>query len=255
EYLKEHAPMTAQPPAAWPVDLLLWFHYPSTPFAEAFRHLRTNIYYSDESHGPQVLLFTSPCPGDGKTLCTLQLASALAADGKRVLVIEADLRRPSLHLFLGEQSEPGLGDLPARDDITRPIEGWFGSFDCVMAGAPTESPAELLSGARFGELVRQARNAYDFVLIDSPPFPLVSDALIVAMHADRVFSVVRPHNTRRVAAREHLQRLSAASRRHAVVINDTSAGDAYDNYGTVRSAGRRRLRKGLLAVRTGAAGN
>ena len=228
--------------------------YPSAPFAEAFRHLRTNIYYSDESHGPQVLLFTSPCPGDGKTVCTLQLACSLAADGKRVLVIEADLRRPSLHLFLGEQSEPGLGDLPARDDITRPIQGWFGSFDCVMAGAPTESPAELLSGARFGELVRQARNAYDFVLIDSPPFPLVSDTLIVAMHADRVFSVVRPHNTRRAAAREHLQRLSAASRRHAVVINDTSAGDAYDNYGNPRPAARGRLRRGgLLAMAEGGA--
>ena len=216
--------------------------YPSTPFAEAFRHLRTNIYFSDESQSPQVLLFTSPSPGDGKTVCTLQLASALAADGKRVLVIEADLRRPSHHRFLDAQSGPGLGDLPVRDDIVRPVRGWFGSFDSITAGAPTDSPAEVLSSPRFGELVRQARGAYDFVLIDSPPFPLVSDALIVAMHADRVFSVVRPQNTRRAVAREHLQRLSAASRHHAVVINDTSAGDAYGNYAKYSTYGMQGLR-------------
>ena len=169
-------------------------------------------------------------------------------------MIEADLRRPSHHLFLDEKSEPGLGDLPVRNDITRPVEGWFGSFDSVMAGAPTDSPAEVLSSARFGELVRQARNVYDFVLIDSPPFPLVSDALIVAMHADRVFSVVRPQNTRRAVAREHLQRLSAASRRHAVVINDTSAGDTYGNYGNPRPAARGRLRRGRSAVGDGGQG-
>ena len=208
--------------------------YPSSPFAEAFRHLRTNIYYSDASRSSRVLLITSPCPGDGKTVCTLQLASALSADGKRVLVIEADLRRPSHHLFLKQKSEPGLGDLSVNDHIVRAIHGWFGTFDSILAGAPSDRPAELLSSASFGELIRQARNVYDFVLIDSPPFPLVSDALIVAMHVDRVLSVVRPGNTRRTVAREHLQRLSAASRLHSVVINDTSAAEAYSNYGSYR---------------------
>lgn len=207
------------------------------PFAEAFRHLRTNLYCADRSKEDQVVLLTSPSPGDGKTLCTFALASALAADGRRVLVIGGDMRRsaalaplPQKHRGAGAlQPQPqGLSNILRRrshwTDVVRNVP-WTrtvpsaATFDLIPAGECPPSPAELLSNPQFRELLADVRQSYEMVLIDSPPFPLVSDALIMAMNVDRVLTVMRPHNTHRRPAEEHLQRLAALGIRHGVVIN------------------------------------
>lgn len=198
---------------------------PASPFSEAFRHLRTNIYYSESGISSRVVLITSPCPGDGKTLCTLSLAAALVADKKRVLVIEGDMHRPTHHRLLNQSKELGLSSLLTRTDIIRTIESQGGTFDAVVAGTVPPSPADLLSSPQFGGLVNYGRDSYDFVLIDSPPFPLVSDAFIIARHVDHVITVVRPQNTRRDATDEHLRGLSASARKHSLIINDIDASN------------------------------
>jgi tyrosine-protein kinase Etk/Wzc len=210
---------------------------PASPFAEAFRHLRTNLYCADRSKEDQVVLLTSPSPGDGKTLCTFALASALASDGRRVLVIGADMRRsaaagaalPQRSTGSLQPQPQGLSSVLRRrshwSDVVRSVPwnrtGATGAsaFDLIPAGECPPSPAELLSSPQFRALLSDVRQSYEMVLIDSPPFPLVSDALIMAMNVDRVISVMRPHNTHRRPAEEHLQRLAALGARHGVVVN------------------------------------
>jgi tyrosine-protein kinase Etk/Wzc len=215
---------------------------PSSPFAEAFRYLRTNIYFAAGARDEKIVLITSPSPGDGKTLCTLSLAAAFAADDKQVLVIEGDMHRPSWHTLFQHTPQVGLSQVLAQQvswkDVVRSVSTGCGAFDTITAGVVPPSPAELLSSPHFQRMLQEARAIYDFVLVDSPPFPLVSDALIMSMHVDRVLTVLRLQNTRRRAAEEHLRRLSAASARYGIVLNDadTPASDEPYGYGSQPNA-------------------
>ena len=208
---------------------------PRSGFSEAFRHLRTNIYYAMQASEEKVLLIASPSPGDGKTLCTLALAAALAADDKQVLVIEADMHKPSHHGPFSPGERSGLSSVLSRhlhwNQAIRRMRTRAGTFDVIGAGPMPPSPAELLSGSQLRVLLDEARKSYDFILIDSPPYPLVSDALTLSRHADRVISVLRPRNTQRRPAEEHLRRLSSVAARFGVVINDADATDVYGGYG------------------------
>ena len=196
-----------------------------SPFSEAFRHIRTNVYYSGSHRAGNAILITSPFEGDGKTLCTLSLAAALAADGKKVLVVEGDMHNPTHHVLLGDSnSSHGLSDLLTRqahwNDVVRLVRTTGGSFHAIPAGAIPPSPAELLSSRQFGALMSYAKKRYEFVLIDSPPFPAVVDSLIMSLHADRVLSVLRLQNTPQHVAEEHIRRLSASTPHFGVIIND-----------------------------------
>ena len=228
------APAAAEPGAgALPFDVFAT--EPHSPFAEAFRHLRANIYYSSPSKDDKVILITSSNQGDGKTLCTLSLAAALVADGKKVLVIEGDMHRPIHHTLFGEPQHPGLSSVLTRQvewaQALRVIHTAFGTFDAVTAGAVPPSPNELLSSPQFAALVTQAKKNYDFLLIDSPPFPLVSDALVISMLADRVLSVLRLNNSARGAVEEHIRRFSASTPRYGVIMNGVAAPFANGAYG------------------------
>jgi tyrosine-protein kinase Etk/Wzc len=198
----------------------------SPGFAEAFRHLRTRVY-CDGAVANNVVVVTSAGPGDGKTTCVISLAAALAADGKRVLVIEADLHRPSLGELLPVKRGAGLGDLLTGEatwsDVVTSAPVGNRAFDVIAARAVRRDSAELLAGPRFAEILDRARSQYDFVLIDSPPFPLLSDALILSLQAGRLISVLRLGTTGRRAAEEHLQGLAVATARHGVIINDAVA--------------------------------
>ncbi|HXJ23393.1 MAG TPA: hypothetical protein VMT03_24480 [Polyangia bacterium] len=180
-------------------------------FAESFRHLRASVYRMGANRRDvKVLLMTSPMPGDGKTLCTLSLAVALVADGKRVMVIEGDMHRPSHHRLFKQSPDVGLSSLPRRSDIVRTVSTCVGNFDAITAGSPSgQAAAELLSRREVGNLIAFARQNYDFVLVDSPPFPLLSDALILSRYVDGVVSIIRLQNTRRRAAEEHIRRFLA----------------------------------------------
>ena len=227
------AAIPQQPPGAGALQ-------PAPALAEAFRHLRTGLY--QDGPGGQVVVITSPSAGDGKTLCTLSLASALAADGKRVLVLEADMHRPSMARLL---------DLPRGGDLGDLLTGrqtWLGvvqsppvnntSFEIVPVHTPCPDSAELLSGRRFSELLAHVRTVYDFVLLDTPPFPVLSDALILSLRADRVLSVIRLGNTSRQATEKHLQGLAASPARHGVIVNGADTDQAAQAYYLTRPSGR-----------------
>lgn len=205
--------------------------FESLGFAEAIRTLRTNLYHSLAGPQGRVILITSPAPDDGKTTLTLCLAGALAADDKRVLVIDADLRKPSHYQLTGHKPDGGLGELLAHDEPheprkidAHPVMLSHGQFDALDAGF--DLSAELLASQRFGAFLIRARDEYDYVLLDSPSFPPAADALVLASRADFVLSVVRRGNTPRVRAEEHVRALASRAHGHAVIVNDSDAASA-----------------------------
>ncbi len=192
-------------------------------FLESFRMLRTHLYRASVPGVGKVVLFTSPNAGDGKTTCTLALAAMLAADGKRVLVIDADFRKRN-------QAVPpdacfGLREVLSGEsswvDAICTVPASAGVFYVLASGGNAEP--ELLSGPRMAELLREARSRCDFVLLDAPCFPRASDALVLAMLSDVVLSVFRMQNSSRKVAVEHLRGLSSVAPAYALVVNDVGA--------------------------------
>jgi tyrosine-protein kinase Etk/Wzc len=192
-------------------------------FTEAFRALRANLYRAGASGLGRVLLITSPNAGDGKTTCALALAAALAADGKRVVLIDTDLRKPNQPPPPGPRDAeiPGLGDVlrgqHAWNEALRQVRVPFGQFYSIAAGGSTAP--ELLSSPNMSELLGQLRQHCDFVLLDAPTFPAASDAMVLAPSADGVLSVLRLDNTARKAALDHLRGLTMSARSFGVVLN------------------------------------
>jgi Mrp family chromosome partitioning ATPase len=195
-------------------------------YVEAFRSLRTNLYRALPGEHGKVLLVTSAEPRDGKTNCALSLASMLAADNRRVLVVDADVRRPTHHNLLNVPQEPGLSDVVQHSAATwresiRTMCLASGAFDSICAGQ--NASAELLSDERFSRFLVQARSHYDFVVLDGPSYPAVSDPLVLAPLCDFVLSVVRLGHTSRRLAEEHLAGMFNVARGYAVALNDVQA--------------------------------
>jgi len=203
-------------------------------FIEAMRTLRANLYYLGPTDGGTVLLFTSPSSGDGKTTCVLALASMLAADGKKVLLVDADLHKPTHHKLL-LSSDPVLPNKDKQEPIepasygwasgAQPISGSFGTFHSLRAH--DNSPAEILSGSEMERFLGQMRAAYDYILFDCAAYPLVSDALILAGHADLCVSVLRLNKTKRQHATDHLRGLARSLVPQAVIVNDAGSLQSY----------------------------
>lgn len=161
---------------------------------EAFRVLRTNMEFMS-GNGTEVILLTSFNPGSGKTFLTVNIAASLAIKGKRVLVIDGDLRHGSLSSYIGS---PGIGlsDYLAKrtDDlkgVIHKVDVQYASLDMIPVGTMPPNPTELLSGEYMRELVTEMRARYDYIFIDCPPVDIVADTQILEKVTDRTFFVVR----------------------------------------------------------------
>jgi tyrosine-protein kinase Etk/Wzc len=242
--LGTNAALSAQPLTLLASDM-------RSPLAEAFRLLRTNLYYSGSRDRDKALVVTSSGPGDGKTVTTLCLAAILAADGKRVLVVDGDMRKPSHHILLQQPQQPGLSGILTGEvhwtEAVNTVKTPFGDIAAISTGITPPNPAELLSSPHLAPFLAEAREKYDFILLDSPPFPLVSDALVLSHAVDRVLSVIRIGVSHRRVAEEHVQRLAAATPHYGCVINDVPASGSYGygygyGYGSDGSSSKRKGR-------------
>jgi capsular exopolysaccharide synthesis family protein len=202
---------------------------PDSDYAEAFRMLRTNLYLYEERNVGQVVVLTSPCQEDGKTTCALALAGILAADARDVLLIDGDLRKPSHHQLLGRPLEPGLRTVLAGEcdwqSTVAPVTARMGEFFAVTSGEL--AAPELLSNSALRTFLEHARRRFDYIIVDTAAFPLVSDALVLAMQADMVLSVLRLQNTTRKLAAEHLLRLSRVAPHFGVILNGVAPRATY----------------------------
>jgi capsular exopolysaccharide synthesis family protein len=187
-------------------------------FAEAFRIVRTNVLFSYDANvltngAGRSIVVTSTAPGEGKTLVATNLAVGLALAGQRVLLVDADMRRPRVHEVFNQNQAPGLSELVGGHakaiDTIQPshVKGlWL-----LPSGAIPANPAELLSSRQFKTLLKTLGTHFDWVIIDSPPIMAVTDASVIAHCAGGVLFVVAADRTSRPAATKALEQLDAAT--------------------------------------------
>jgi capsular exopolysaccharide synthesis family protein len=230
---------------------------------EGFRVLRTNIEFLDVDNPPKVLLVTSALPQEGKSTVATGLAAAYAVAGKRTLVVECDLRRPTLATRTGISATPGLSDylvgraepqqvLQSIAPPSGPANGNEAStmtaavpFVAITAGSPSPQPAELLRSKRCSEFLAQVRDAYDVVLLDTCPLLSVADTLELLPAADAVIICVRASKTTRDQAKAAKAALAHFPTRPSGVVltgarsHDAGAYPGYYSYGYVYGSTRR----------------
>jgi capsular exopolysaccharide synthesis family protein len=170
------------------------------PITEAYRTLRTNITYSRPEQTLKTLVFTSPTPGDGKSTTAANLASTLAHQGHRVVLIDGDTRRGTLHQVFGIPRDPGLsnalvGITPIDECIHHIDLAEFGTLDLIPSGVLPPNPSELFGGRRMIEFIKEMEHRYDVVLFDSPPVTLVTDAAILGTMTNGVVLISRAGHT------------------------------------------------------------
>lgn len=207
---------------------------PRSAFSESYRSVRTALQFSTDRGVPKVLLVTSAGPAEGKTTTALTLARNFAQMGKRVLLIEADLRDPSLYKVLGLRTGVGLSNLLAGEQKMAEaiLNTEQARLKVILAGPLPPNPAELLSGSRLVSLLTIAAGNYDQVIIDGPPVMNIADAQILANAADGTMLVVHSGKTRITTAQAAIKRLQAA-RAHIVgslltQYDSKVAGHGYD---------------------------
>jgi capsular exopolysaccharide synthesis family protein len=203
----------------------------NSALAESIHATLTSILYAGQGGRTgdfaQVLVFSSPAPREGKTTITTNLAVALAEIHKRVVLIDADLRRPRLHHIFDLENDKGMVELLRR---TEPLNGSLDghvrataipNLSVMPAGRSGPGDPTLLHSARLAEIVKICRAQYDVVIIDTPPMMTMADARVVARHGDGVVMVVRAHQTSRDSLRDACRRFSEdGTRVLGAILND-----------------------------------
>jgi capsular exopolysaccharide synthesis family protein len=209
---------------------------PQSQMAESYRALRTSLLLTSLGAPPKVILVTSALPQEGKTTTSMNTAIVLAQKGSRVLLIDADLRRPSVHKALGMGPRTGLsnvltGSAQLHQAIVRST--LIPTLYIMTAGTPPPNPAELLASSNMRDVLNELREQYDHIVIDTPPTLSVTDAVLLSTNADSVVLVIRSGQTTRQAlrrARDLLVRVNA--RIAGVLLNaaDLKSADYYYYY-------------------------
>ena len=210
---------------------------------EAFKRLRTNlaINFPEEDESCHMIGVTSPQPSDGKSTISVNLAYSLAELGKKVLLIDADMRRSSLHEKLDVDKEPGLSELLRNsNDIHATLKQYRGTkettFDILTAGSIPGNPSELLNSKRMGTLLSTLAKSYSYIVVDLPPIGAVIDAVSLAGRLDGMLVVVRENTCPRSLLDECMQQLDYAGVKVlGFVVNGAMEGSGkkyqYGKYG------------------------
>lgn len=202
-------------------------------FPEAYRDLRTALRLYRRGDGCQVIGVVSCGPGEGKTTIAAFLATSMAEADIRVLLIDGDLRRPTLHTLINEEGDRGLGSLLSGDaNDCVPMPTALPKLDFMSAGKCFANPAELLQSRQLPELMAHWRTLYDYIIIDTSPLALVSDALLFGEHTDGLLLVVRDQVSRKDVLRQAREVLAPlAGRLLGCVYNGDASYRSRDGYG------------------------
>lgn len=186
-----------------PSSALVTLRDPSSMAAEAYRTLRTNIQFSSLDKPIQTLLATSTAPDEGKSTTLANLAVTIAQAEQRVILVDCDLRRPSVHTLFGVPNEQGLTTaILTQGEGPLPLQATsVPGLSLLTSGPLPPRPADLLGSRRMEQLIEQLRNLADIVLFDTPPVVAVTDAAVLATRVDGVLLVLQAGQTRRDRAR------------------------------------------------------
>ena len=217
-----------------PLDVhLVVFHRPMGTIAEAYRHLRTNVLSHHEDDPPRCIIVTSAISGEGKTTTACNLAISISQTGRKVLLVNADLRRPKLHQLFALKHEKGLAGFltgSATIDEVRQREV-LENLDIVASGETPHSPSELLGSNKMKEFIQSMKKEYDIVLIDAPPLLVVTDAAVLLREAEGVLIVASAGTTRvnaLMSASELV--LNQGAKTLGVVLNNFDIRDPFSRY-------------------------
>ncbi|MFX3632353.1 MAG: CpsD/CapB family tyrosine-protein kinase [Candidatus Pristimantibacillus sp.] len=180
-----------------------------SPVSEAYRMLRTNIQFSSVDVAIKVLMVASAQAGEGKSTVICNLAIAYAQEGKRVLLIDADLRKPSIHRIFNQTNRLGLSNILSSQNSLQEVvkETFVENLDLITSGPTPPHPAEMLGSMKMKSLLEELRESYDMVLFDTPPILAVTDGLIVSSLCDGVVIVIHSGKVKKVHVRKAKEKL------------------------------------------------
>ena len=183
---------------------------PRSPIAEAYRSLRTNLQFASVDYPIHTLLVTSPSPGDGKTSVSANLGIVMAQSGRRVALVDADLRRPNIHKVMEIPNRKGITTLfvqpnPVLDGSLQPTS--TPNLWGITAGEVPPNPSELLGSAKMFDIISKVQERVDLVIVDTPPIMAVTDSAVLSPRVDGVILVVKPEKTNLGAAKQAVAQL------------------------------------------------
>lgn len=196
---------------------------PRSPISESYRALRTNIEFSSIDEQLQVLMVSSAGPGEGKSTTITNLAVTFAQSEKRVVLIDADLRKPTAHHTFSISNRYGLSSVISQQcSLEEAIQmSDIPNLDVITSGAIPPNPAEMMNSKRMTLIIEKLRQMYDIILIDTPPLLAVTDAQIVATKSDGVILVVDQGKVKREIASKAVKNLESVNARIlGVVLNN-----------------------------------
>lgn len=205
----------------------------NSPQEEAFRRLRTNILTFDHGRPLQTLLLASAEPDEGKSTVVANLACSLAKSGRKVIVVDADLRLPTLHKIFDLPNEEGLSSVLRQEvPLNQAVRNTnFPGLQVLTSGPLPPNPAELLGSTQMTVLMKQLEQQFDMILLDSPALLAVTDAAVLAPAVDGVVLVVRRAQSRQEAVRSaHQQLINVKARSVGVVVNRAEQDGSYHYY-------------------------
>ena len=207
---------------------------PLDPAAEAYRNLRMNLtFMSTEDKPIRTLLFSSPGPNEGKSTSAINFAVMLAQQGERVLLVDADIRRPALHRAMDVMREPGLTDLllgeaNAREAVRPNV---LPNLDLLPSGPFPPNPSELLNSKKMGQVLKDFEGTYSHIILDSPPILAVTDSMVLGTHTDGVILVLRSGNTEQRAAERAVDQLRRVGVQvFGAVLNEVASTTVEESY-------------------------
>ncbi|WP_312469030.1 CpsD/CapB family tyrosine-protein kinase [Neobacillus sp.] len=216
------------------VNLIAQYN-PKSPITEQYRLIRNNLHFSSVDKEIKTIVVTSPEPGDGKTTTAANLAIVLAQQGKQVLLVDADLRKPSVHFTFNVSNIDGLTSILTKviEIETAITKTNVPNLDLLTSGPTPPNPSELLGSKTMELIIKELKEAYEYIVFDTPPLLVVTDAQIMASKSDGVVMVVASGKTKKdrgIKAKELVGK--ANSQLLGVVVNGVdSKKDNYGQYG------------------------
>lgn len=173
--------------------------FPKSAISESFRNLRSTLFLKSDHEKSKVILITSSQPQDGKSFVSLNLASSIASVGYKTILIDCDLRRPTLHIKLKEENTKGLSNYMIKkssvEDIIRNTS--ITNLDFISAGPVIPNPSELMESGVLDNLINHLKTKYDYIVIDTTPVGIVADAILMMKYASKILMVIRNNYTRK----------------------------------------------------------
>lgn len=212
---------------------------PKSYISEAYRTLRTNIQFSTIDNNIRSIVVTSPEPSEGKSTTITNLAVAFAQEGKKVILIDADLRKPTLHHFFMKSNRIGLSNLLAGQSTLQQAisDTHIENLSLICSGPVPPNPAEMLNSKRLVQQLEELKEMFDIILFDTPPTLAVTDSQVLSAKCDGVVFVLNSGKVKRDTARKAMERLQHVNARIlGVVLNNKernkNEGSYYYYYGS-----------------------